>query len=483
MIWRRLGRAFICIAQLLCWTSFSKTAVADPYHFSDILPGDRAMGMGGAFGAVADDSSAIYYNPAGLAFASSSNISASVNAIQFTRREYQKLFNDQDSFFEKSQDVVPTFTGGVIDLTRFSETLHGAFNLQALTQQSNNQNDIFRRPEIAVEYFHRSSKSQNSEILFGTGLGKRFAPNLAFGLSLGGRQTIQDQQTYQDVSQIITPAGVKLKDAVAANKSLFSTLTVNERATASALAAELGMGAIWSPQPAFSIGISGHIDALLQQELSMETDSLSLFHYNDYSLPAASDFELREGVNNDAAQSNLDRYTNKTIGRVSSNNSPRILKANTAPGYLDVEEGFALGRSRMHLSFAAFPSSRLVLAGDIIWHSSQTEWIGNTALVTESVINTHLGSEYFFSPTFFVRTGVFTNKDSRSSNFSPSNTERIDFYGTSFFAGTQTSDTQFSGGLIYQYGIGEALKIAGQTKPKPVREDRLVLGFTATHGL
>jgi hypothetical protein len=111
------------------------------------------------------------------------------------------------------------------------------------------------------------------------------------------------------------------------------------------------------------------------------------------------------------------------------------------------------------------------------------EWIANQELTTEDVLNAHLGTEYFFSPTFFIRQGIFSNFDARPKELQQSNPERIDFYGTSIFLGTQTSDTQFSGGVVYQYGLGEALKIANQQIPKPVREDKYILSFTATHGL
>lgn len=461
----------------------SPFAYAGPYNFSDILPGDRALGMGGAFGAVADDSSALFYNPAGLALAVSSTISASVNALQFTRRDYQKLFNNRDSFYEQSQDIVPTFTGGVIDLTKYADALHGAFNLQTLTQQSNNQNDILRRPDIALEYFHRSSKSQSSELLFGAGVGRRLTSDLAIGFSIGGRQAIQDQQIYQDVSQRIQPSLVKLKESVASEKSLFSTLTTNERVTAQILATELGAGLIWSPWPSFSVGVSAHYDLLIKQSLTAETDSLSLFHYNDYSLPLASDFEVNDGVSLDDAQKNIDSYSNKKIARRSSNNQPSALNPGTAPAYVNNDYGIEPGRSRVRLGLAYFPNPRLLLSGDVVWHRSATEWVLSRTLSTSDVFNLHIGSEYFVTPRFFMRNGVFTNFDARPGTLSAKNPERIDFYGTSFFLGTQTSDTQFSGGLVYQYGLGEALKVAGQSVPKPVNEQRLTLAFTATHGM
>lgn len=471
------------LALLVSLTAHSMAAHAGPYNFSDILPGDRAMGMGGAFGAVADDSSALFYNPAGLALAVSSQVSASVNALQFTSREYQNLFNNRDSFYEQSQDIVPTFTGGVLDLSKYGDSLHGAFNLQTLTQQSSNQNDILRRPDISLEYFHRSSKAQTSELLFGVGVGRRVGHNWAVGLSLGGRQAVQDTQIYQDVSQSIQPALVQLKTSVAEQKSLFSTLTTNERATAQTMAAEVGAGVLWSPRPSLSMGLSAHFDLLVTQSLAVETDSLSLFHYNDYSLPLADDFEIREGANAEDAQNNIEKYSNKKVARRTSNNQMNQLKTDAPAAYTNKEFGVEPGRSRVRFGLAYFPTPRLVVAGDVIWHRSLTEWVISRGLTTEDVLNLHLGSEYFLTPRFFIRNGFFTNFDARPRELSAANPERIDFYGASFFGGTQTADTQFSGGLVYQMGIGEALKVAGQSVPKPVNENRYTLAFTATHGL
>jgi len=45
----------------------SATAAADDTHYQDFIVGSRAVGLGGAFCAIGDDPSGLYYNPAGIA--------------------------------------------------------------------------------------------------------------------------------------------------------------------------------------------------------------------------------------------------------------------------------------------------------------------------------------------------------------------------------------------------------------------------------
>ena len=47
----------------------------------EIGMGARALGMGGAFVAVADDANAIYYNPAGLAYMEGRNITSLYSSL------------------------------------------------------------------------------------------------------------------------------------------------------------------------------------------------------------------------------------------------------------------------------------------------------------------------------------------------------------------------------------------------------------------
>ena len=70
------------------------------------------MGLGGAFGAVADDASAIIYNPAGLGFALSNDLSGSANAFYQRNVRYKKALGTKD-FEEKSSGTLAPFFGGL----------------------------------------------------------------------------------------------------------------------------------------------------------------------------------------------------------------------------------------------------------------------------------------------------------------------------------------------------------------------------------
>ena len=60
-----------------------RAASADEHHYQDYLIGERAVGFGGAFSALADDSSSVFYNPAGLSLLnySSLNLQAAVYGV------------------------------------------------------------------------------------------------------------------------------------------------------------------------------------------------------------------------------------------------------------------------------------------------------------------------------------------------------------------------------------------------------------------
>ena len=89
------------------------------------LIGGRGAMMGGAFSAVADDASAAWYNPGGLAFNSRSSIDISANAFALTHLRIRDFASIRSEFEEISADfgsldyaVVPTSFVYVLRLTK-----------------------------------------------------------------------------------------------------------------------------------------------------------------------------------------------------------------------------------------------------------------------------------------------------------------------------------------------------------------------------
>ena len=96
---------------MLFVTLLSDGILKDQFHYANFLIGERAMGLGGAFTAVADDASEIFYNPAGLGFALNSDISGSANAY-YSKKQFIDTIGS-NNFTEKSSSSANPFFGGL----------------------------------------------------------------------------------------------------------------------------------------------------------------------------------------------------------------------------------------------------------------------------------------------------------------------------------------------------------------------------------
>ncbi len=83
---------------------------ADEYHYKNILIGSKAIGLGGAFTGIADDMSAVFYNPAGLS-QTVLDSSASLSTFRWESMELEDVFSTQEDFARSSFAVVPSFLG------------------------------------------------------------------------------------------------------------------------------------------------------------------------------------------------------------------------------------------------------------------------------------------------------------------------------------------------------------------------------------
>ncbi len=87
----------------------TSNSFAEMYYTSDVLIGEKAAGMGGAFSAIADSAEACYYNPAGLILANVPYLSVSAQIAEYNAQKGKILLSKDEKFF--SQELVPSFSG------------------------------------------------------------------------------------------------------------------------------------------------------------------------------------------------------------------------------------------------------------------------------------------------------------------------------------------------------------------------------------
>ena len=100
------------LGPLLLFTLFTTTTTvqADEYHYKNLLVGTKAIGLGGAFTAISDDLSAVFYNPAGLTKTTTYN-SASISTFAWEQMKFENVFSSGEDFTRSSFSIVPSFLG------------------------------------------------------------------------------------------------------------------------------------------------------------------------------------------------------------------------------------------------------------------------------------------------------------------------------------------------------------------------------------
>ncbi len=82
-------------------------------HYKNILIGERASGMGGAFLAIADDPSGLYYNPAGMIYVPNKTLSGSANTFHYSSVKYKGAVQNIEHWTRSSTTLKPNFFGMV----------------------------------------------------------------------------------------------------------------------------------------------------------------------------------------------------------------------------------------------------------------------------------------------------------------------------------------------------------------------------------
>jgi len=446
---KKISLAAVSVVGVL---ALSPVGRADVFHYNNVLVGDRANGMGGAYSAVADDASGTYYNPAGIAFAQSNDLSGSANAYYNKSLLYKNVLGGQD-YTENAGGLFSPFIGILNKLDRFVPGLVGAFSFYTSDTELLNQND--RWPLVlvsasdtqasAIDGFHRTVQLKSSTSHAAIAAGYRLSGRLSVGAGL--RYTMIDE-----LSQDFQKSTAVVLDIASGKITKKSTRYFNSRTSLSAIGVEPNVGAQMALGQSLSIGLSFRKGMLVSQAMEQAADSLVV---------------TRE----DATEVTADTAPTSSTEVPSTEDTKISNPFGSIPG-------------EVRLGAAWFASPKLLVSGDLSYYDPATD--GKVSwLRRQSVLNYAAGTEYYVTPSIALRAGAFTNNDSREDVITGKTNQgtKIDFKGGSLFVAYVQPNTQLSLGAVVQKGTGKSQKLEGVTKTEDMSGSITTLSFAATTSL
>ncbi len=393
-------------------------AAADNFHYTNLVVGDRASGMGGAYTAISDDATGLYYNPAGIAYASVKSFSASVNAYYENDKTYKSVIGG-NGWSRSSSSLLPNYFGVVQPMGRFkvgfsyavpdsimedqSQTF-GPLDLSASIQPLN--------PGVRIASYVINFNNENNVYNIGPSVATELTDNLSMGLTLYYYQ----KKELWILNQIIktTNGGYELTNQY---------YHANEKGLRPIL------GFMWTPANNVSIGLA------LSKVFIEGSDTSTQLAYS------------RENITVDG-NSKLVSLPDGPSGTSARRKTPK----------------------QISLGAAWFPSPSFLLTTDLNYYSAKsTEKIvtfkGHEDSGIEDVINIAVGTEYYFTRNWAMRAGLYTDyantPEVQSGGINQA--EHIDLYGGTLSMSHFTRNTSVTLGGGLTYGSGKAQIIGNST--------------------
>lgn len=350
-----------CLAVIIVSVIAAMPAFADQYHYNNMLIGERASGMGGAYTAISDDATGLYYNPAGIVYSSGKNLSASVNAYYSLTKTYKGAIGGKD-WVRTSTALLPNFFGIIqpVGNMRFG------FSYAVPDSMNEDQDLNINNVSALVARYTINFNNMDNTYNYGPSLAMEVSKDLAIGLTL---------YVHQRNAQMIN------------NQVILTSTGTYEWTNTYFQLDEWGyrpvLGIAWSPVEKISLGLSLSKTYLLSSHASQQTTCSSDIAGNCGTFPIPNSF-----------------------GDTGKREYP----------------------IRAAIGVAYYPSSSLILSGDLTYYSKVDD---NIYGKKEAVINVALGAEYYMSKNWALRGGLFTNMSNQPDIQAgvTSIEENIDMYG------------------------------------------------------
>jgi len=378
---------------------FAWPALADEYHNVNQIVGDRALGMAGAYTAVSDDPAGLYYNPAGMVYATADNISASVNSLQYRQIQYDDVLDGQYDWERTSTQLLPNFFGVMQTVGPFKIGLSSS-TPDSVSENQDQQFEDFGSIDRYIINLNREDVRYN----FGPGIAYELNDQFAIGLTLNYHYRVFESNINQYV---------RFNDDTL--EWLNTYLETKEHGVRPKL------GFMWSPADKVAIGLS------IDQTVVLSSNT----HFQSARCRTGSgsngcDADGEEGV-------------------------PEIRTFDDARLYpVQVRTGIAW-----------FPNPALLVSADMIFHTGAGATENDDTIVffeQEPTLDVALGAEYYWTPRYAVRGGVFTaNANTPELELGKTFQDpHIDIIGLTTSLSRFTRDSSITMGVMASRGLGKS---------------------------
>jgi long-chain fatty acid transport protein len=399
-------RKFLLVFCMLCTGEF---AVADEFHYNNMLIGDRASGMGGAYTAISDDATGMYYNPAGIVYVGDKNFSASVNAYYSQTKKYENVIGNH-AFERNSSALLANYFGIVKALDKFKI----GFSYAVPDSVSENQNQTFTNTSAFTSRFTINLNNRDSTYNFGPSIATEINNDLSVGLTL---------YAHRRNAQLILNQFIESTNPVS-SRWINNYFTIDETGIRPIL------GVIWAPADKLSLGLSLSKTIVLTSSTSQQKTCFDNSIYDAVSNPAV----CFNGAHAPTLQ------------------TPTFSGSNIKRDY----------PIRLALGAAYFPSRDLLVSADLSYHTAVKDTVYGDKVATYNIA---LGTEYYLTRKWAVRAGIFTN-NANTPNIQAGVTnieEQINLYGVSLSLTNFSGSSSVTVGGNINYGKGKSQILSDQS--------------------
>lgn len=381
-------------------------AWADFFNGRNLLIGERASLLGGAFTALSDDATAGYYNPAGLVQAPGFTVSAAADVYALYLLSRTEQVNDQGDRlalnFVRTVILPSTFALSYRVHPRITVALHifspDRFRLSAINSIDAPVVARAFGSEQVYDGLSRSARFDQQSTLYGVSAGLLVTDTISVGVSL--------HYHLAQTSQALASTYFTRPAADGSSPGSQATLLADNEVTSGGLI----------PQ----VGVLLRLPKGLLVGVNWQCETLMLHSQNSWQL-SLSTSGLGEGFDSGITRGDT-RYPHR----------------------------FSLG--------LGWKSDAVTLSLDLIAYAPLDYDAPHEVLRTEYADNRHreaahfdasLGVEVTLSEMFVLRGGLFTNTSSASAQFAE---ERIDLFGGVFGLGVRKDGLETGFGLMGQFG-------------------------------